>query len=162
MTDVLTIGVYGWGAEAFYSALADAGVGLLCDVRRRRGVRGPGYAFANSARLQAALAERGIGYAHRLDLSPSADVREAQAALDAGRGIARRGRTDLSPAFVEAYERECLSGLDAEGFLAELGRDGPICLLCVEREPAACHRSLLAARLGEHGASVRHLLPSSA
>jgi uncharacterized protein (DUF488 family) len=159
MTDVLTIGVYGWDAEAFFEALAGAGVGLLCDVRRRRGVRGPEYAFANSARLQAGLADHGIGYAHRLELSPSAEVRQAQVALDAGRGITRRARTDLSPAFVAAYERECLKGFDAGVFLAELGRDGPICLLCVEREPAACHRSLLAARLAEHGAGVRHLLP---
>jgi uncharacterized protein (DUF488 family) len=159
VTDVLTIGAYGWSADAWFAALRDAGAATLCDVRRRRGVRGPEYAFANSARLQARLADEGVAYVHRPELSPSAEVREAQAALDATHGIARRARTELSPAFVAAYERECLTGFDADAFLAEVGAAGPVCLFCVEREPAACHRSLLAARLGEAGARVSHLLP---
>jgi uncharacterized protein (DUF488 family) len=157
--DVLTIGAYGWDADRWFAALREARVATLCDVRRRRGVRGPEYAFANSARLQARLAAEGIGYVHHPELSPSAAVREAQAALDAGRGIARRARSELSPAFVAAYERECLTDFDAEAFLAELTAAGPACLFCVEREPAACHRSLLAARLADAGARVRHLVP---
>ena len=74
-------------------------------------------------------------------------------------GIGKRERTQLSPAFAAAYTAECLSDFDAAGFLAELGTGGPICLFCVERDAAACHRSLVAARLATAGAPVRHLLP---
>jgi hypothetical protein len=39
--------------------------------------------------------------------------------------------------------------------------DGAAALLCVERDPEACHRSLIAGRLEtEHGLAVRHLRPS--
>ena len=47
----------------------------------------------------------------------------------------------------------------AAGFLAEAGSDRPICLFCVEREPEACHRLLVAERLAGEGATVGHLLP---
>jgi len=35
-----------------------------------------------------------------------------------------------------------------------------VALFCVEREPAACHRSLLAERLGKDlGIEVEHIIP---
>ena len=57
---IATIGVYGWTLESFLAALHVANVRVVLDVRQRRGVRGPEYAWANSARLQAAslIAER--------------------------------------------------------------------------------------------------------
>ena len=60
-----------------------SGVDTFCDLRARRGVRGREYAFANSQRLQARLAELGIRYVHRLDLAPSAATRSQQHAADA-------------------------------------------------------------------------------
>ena len=60
MTAVATIGVYGFDQAAFLNALSRARVSMLLDVRQRRGVRGTEYAWANSARLQAALADAGI------------------------------------------------------------------------------------------------------
>ena len=164
MAQVLTIGAYGWDAETFFDALVRERVGVFCDLRRRRGVRGPEYAFANSARLQHAARTRtppqlGIAYRHRLDLAPSTAIRQAQYAVDDSMGIGKRNRSRLSPAFESAYTAECLTQFDAAGFLAELATDGPICLFCVERDAAACHRSLVAARLARHGATVRDLLP---
>jgi uncharacterized protein (DUF488 family) len=159
MAEVLTIGAYGWDAETFFAALVRERVGVLCDLRRRRGVRGPEYAFVNSARLQQRLDELGIAYRHRLDLAPSTAIRQAQYAVDESMGIGKRNRSQLSPAFEAAYTAECLSDFDAAGFLAELGTGGPICLFCVERDAAACHRSLVAARLARHGATVRDILP---
>ena len=41
-----TIGVYGYSAGTFLAALREADVALLLDVRQRRGVRGPQYAWA--------------------------------------------------------------------------------------------------------------------
>ncbi|MBF6228718.1 hypothetical protein IU470_26900 [Nocardia abscessus] len=56
MRRIATIGVYGFTAGAFLERLAGGGVGLLLDLRRHRGVRGADYSWANSARLQRALA----------------------------------------------------------------------------------------------------------
>jgi uncharacterized protein (DUF488 family) len=159
MVEVLTIGAYGWNAATFFDALVRERAGVFCDLRRRRGVRGPEYAFVNSTRLQGRLAELGIAYAHRLDLAPSTAIRQAQYAVDESMGIAKRARTRLSPAFESAYVAECLAEFDDAGFLAELGIAGPICLFCVEEEPTACHRSLVAAHLARSGATVRHVLP---
>jgi uncharacterized protein (DUF488 family) len=75
-------------------------------------------------------------------------------------GIGKRNRSQLGSAFKAAYAAECLDAFDAAGFLAEAEAGaGPICLFCVEREPEACHRSLVAEKLAGAGAPVRHLLP---
>ncbi len=71
MPEFVTIGVYGFDEAGFFQALQDAGVDTFCDIRRRRGVRGSAYAFANSQRLQGRLAELGIRYIYRSDLAPS-------------------------------------------------------------------------------------------
>ena len=162
MAEIVTIGAYGWTQERFFDALTGARVRTFCDVRRRRGVRGHEYAFANSARLQSRLAELGIGYVHRLDLAPSEEVRRMQELDDRRLGVARRRRTRIDEAFARAYEAECLTGFDPAGFLAEVVGAGTACLFCVEGEPAACHRSLIAGRLEAAGATCTHLLPEPA
>lgn len=161
LNKIVTIGAIGYSAEAFFAALQTAGVDTLVDVRRRRAVRGRDYAFANSLRLQAGLAERGIRYLHRLDLAPPSDIRRRQADADKAAGVAKRQRAALSPLFVAAYEREVLDGFDPRALLDDLPDDAAvIALLCVERLPAACHRSLLAERLGRAwNVEVEHLIP---
>jgi len=161
MDRIVTIGVIGFTADEFFEALQNAGVDTLCDVRRRRAVRGSAYAFANSRRLQTRLAELGIRYIHRLDLAPTESIRAAQAAADKAEGVARRQRTELSLVFVEAYNREILANFDADSLLAELPADTRvIAFLCVEREAAACHRSLVAEKLSQAwGVEVIHLSP---
>jgi uncharacterized protein (DUF488 family) len=162
LTEIVTIGVYGWEAERFFAALRDAGVDVFCDVRQRRGVRGREYAFANSERLQACLAEHGIRYIHCRDLAPAAELRMAQYAADAAARTAKRQRTILSAEFVQAYSEQLFRGFDSHNFVESLDPDARIvALFCVEREPAACHRSLLASRLSHDlGLSIRHLLPA--
>lgn len=161
MPEFITIGAYGWEAERFFGALVTAGVDTFCDLRARRGVRGREYAFANSQRLQARLAELGIRYLHRPDLAPSDATRAEQYAADSATHTAKRQRTQLSPAFVTSYRRERLDDFDSAGFVAELGPEARVvALFCVEREPAACHRSLLAERLAHDlGVKVTHLTP---
>ena len=90
---VATIGVYGFTAERFLAALRDAGVGQVLDVRQRRGVRGAEYAWANSKRLQAALADAAIGYEHLPQLAPTTELRQLQYAEDARRGEGKRSRS---------------------------------------------------------------------
>ena len=161
MNRIVTIGVIGFDAGGFFQALQEAGVDTLVDIRRRRAVRGHDYAFANSQRLQARLAELGIGYVHRLDLAPTDSMRTAQSAADQAAHVARRQRQTLSPAFVAAFEREVLGHFDPQAFVAAMPPGAAtIALLCVEREPAACHRALVAARLGQAlGLPVSHIVP---
>ena len=160
MPEFVTIGVYGFDEAGFFQALQDAGVDTFCDLRRRRGVRGSAYAYANSQRLQGRLAELGIRYIYRSDLAPSLEVRRAQEAADKANKTAKRKRTVLGTAFVEAYRRESLDGFDSHQFVVELGEESRVvALFCVEHLPAACHRSLVAERLEvELGTTVRHLM----
>jgi uncharacterized protein (DUF488 family) len=160
MNKVITIGVIGYSADEFFAALQAAGVDTLLDIRRRRAVRGRDYAFANSQRLQARLAELGIRYVHRLDLAPPASLRHLQAAADRAAGVSNRRRAALDPAYVDAYEREVLGVFDEAALVESLPGDAHVvALLCVESHPAACHRALVAARLHEAlGVEVQHLI----
>jgi uncharacterized protein (DUF488 family) len=155
-----TIGVYGFDGAGFIRALQEAEVGIVLDVRQRRGVRGSEYAWANSKRLQAALGEAGIGYSHLPELAPTTEMRQLQYEEDARRGEGKRSRTELAPAYVERYTEEVLDRVDLEPIVRFVG-DNRAALLCVERDPEACHRSLVAARLERDlGVSVTHLKPA--
>ena len=133
MRHLVTVGVYGFTAERFLATLERAGVDVLLDVRQRRGVRGSEYAWANSQRLQAALDEAGIAYEHHPELAPEYRTR---------------------------YIAEILDQADLEAVAASLPESGAGALFCVERDPEACHRSLVAERLeAEHGVAVKHLRP---
>jgi uncharacterized protein (DUF488 family) len=160
MRRATTIGVYGFSGPSFLDALHGADVRQLVDVRQRRGVRGSEYAWANSRRLQAALAEAGIAYAHWPSLAPTTELRQLQYAEDARQGVGKRSRVTLAPAYVERYTREILDHADLEALVAELPSDGAAALMCVERDPEACHRSLIAARLDdEFGVAISHFRP---
>lgn len=156
---IATIGVYGFDLDAFLGTLRGAGVEVVLDVRQRRGVRGPEYAWANSLRLQAALAEAGIGYEHHKELAPTTVMREAQYRADDERGEGKRSRTRLAPEYERLYCEGVLAGADLDP-IAALARERLPALLCVERDPEACHRSLIAARLEEeYGLRPLHLRP---
>ena len=162
MHSLLTIGVYGFDRETFLAALSAAKVDLLLDVRQRRGVRGSEYAWANAQRLQTTLAEAGIAYAHLKDLAPTTELRQLQYREDDRWGEGKRSRTVLAPEYARRYVEEILDRADLEPIAERIGRSSAA-LLCVERDPEACHRSLIAARLeNKHGFSVEHLRPPSA
>jgi uncharacterized protein (DUF488 family) len=136
---VATIGVYGFTARTFLDRLGKADVGLVLDVRQRRGVRGSEYAWANSARLQAALAEAEIDYRHHKELAPTTELRQLQYREDDRQGVGKRSRQELAREYRERYVAA---------------------LMCVERDPEACHRSLIGERLAaEYGVVVTHLRP---
>jgi uncharacterized protein (DUF488 family) len=155
-----TIGVYGFDADRFLAALKGAGVDTVIDVRQRRGVRGSEYAWANSQRLQAALAAAGIAYEHRKDLAPTTALRRLQYAEDDRRGVGKRSRVELAPAYIDRYLSEILDRVDLDTFADTLPGDSLPALLCVERDPEACHRSLVAGRIAERrGLELIHLRP---
>ncbi|MGE5690709.1 MAG: DUF488 family protein [Pseudomonadota bacterium] len=160
MPSLVTIGVYGWTWDAFLGALRDADVRLLLDVRQRRGVRGAEYAWANAGQLTAALDAAGIAYEHRQELAPTTELRQLQYREDERLGAGRRSRGALAPEYVHRYATEILDPADLAPVVALLPDDGAAALLCVERDPEACHRSLVAERLAaEAGVPLAHLRP---
>lgn len=160
MPAVVTIGVYGFDRESFLGALRGAEVRKLIDVRQRRGVRGPEYAWANSRRLQAALAGAGIGYEHHKELAPTTAMRQVQYREDDRLGVGKRSRSVLADEYTRLYTSQVLDLADLEPLVAALPQGGAAALLCVEADPEACHRSLIAERLAErHGVEVAHIRP---
>ncbi len=160
MTALATVGVYGFDQASFLEALRDADVALLLDVRQRRGVRGPEYAWANSLRLQAALAAAGVAYEHHPELAPTTELRKLQYREDDRVGVAKRSRVELAPEYRTRYTSEILDRVDLDALVARMPTTGASALLCVERDPRACHRSLIADRLAEQfGLSAVHLMP---
>jgi uncharacterized protein (DUF488 family) len=154
--------VYGFTLEAFLATLRSADVHLLLDVRQRRGVRGPEYAWANANRLQAALAEAGVEYTHHPELAPTTELRRLQYAEDERQGVGKRSRRELAPAYRDRYIAEILDKADLSALASSLPADRAGALFCVERDPEACHRSLIADRLAaHHGVEVSHLVPST-
>jgi uncharacterized protein (DUF488 family) len=157
---MVTIGVYGFTAETFLEKLTGGGVGLLLDLRQRRGVRGAEYAWANSARLQQALAAADIGYRHVKELAPTTELRQLQYRADDRNGERKRNRSKLATEYAEGYTREILDPFDLDVFVEELPSTFAAALFCVERDPKACHRSLVAARLQtEYGIPITDLRP---
>lgn len=159
MDRVLTIGVYGWEAHRWLDALRRAGCDQVVDIRARRGVRGREYAFANRTRLEAALAQAGIAYVHVPELAPSKEIRDAQVAADHAAGVLKRERTTLATSFLDRYRESVVEVVEWAGIADRIAGARPA-LLCVERLPAACHRSLAAARLAvECEVGLEDLLP---
>jgi uncharacterized protein (DUF488 family) len=153
-----TVGVYGFTVEEFLDTLREADVRLLLDVRQRRGVRGPQYAWANAKRVQAALAEAGIGYRHHPELAPTTELRQLQYSEDDRLGVGKRSRVELAPEYRRRYLSEILDRADLGQLVAELPEEGAGALFCVERDPEACHRSLIAERIkAGYGVPVTHL-----
>jgi hypothetical protein len=73
-------------------------------------------------------------------------------------GVGKRSRERLAPEYVQRYTREILDAADLHALA--LPGTGAAALLCVEAEPAACHRSLIAARLAEEsGVEIVDLRP---
>jgi uncharacterized protein (DUF488 family) len=140
--NVLTIGYEGAALEDFLSTLKRARVSLLLDVReialsRRKG-------FSKSA-LSAALSSFGIDYRHERALGSPKVIRH----LLRADGNFQRYFRDF---------REYLAGQRAllDALAAELS--GSVALLCYERNPAECHRSVVAQALAARAkTTVRHL-----
>lgn len=158
---MVTVGVYGFDSDSFLQRLRDADVRLVIDVRQRRGVRGAEYAWANARRLHAALAQARIAYEHHPELAPTTELRQLQYAEDDRRGVGKRTRQELAAEYVRRYTAEVLDHADLRSIVSALPSSGTTALLCVERDPEACHRSLIAQRLTErHHVTVGHLRPS--
>ncbi|MGX1763161.1 DUF488 domain-containing protein, partial [Streptomyces lydicus] len=115
---------------------------------------------ANSARLQHALAATGIEYRHVKGLAPTTELRELQYRADDLAGVGKRSRVRLATEYSARYTREILDPFDLAALVADLPSGRTTALFCVERDPQACHRALVAARLHtDHRLPVIHLYP---
>ena len=126
---IFTIGYERTTVPEFIAALTSAGVERVIDVRALPLSRRPGF---SKSPLRAALEEAGIYYVHLKALGTPADGRTAARAgrhSDMGRIYA--GQLELPEAMVQSAQ------------MLELAREKPSALLCMEREPAHCHRTLL-------------------
>jgi uncharacterized protein (DUF488 family) len=147
---LFTIGYEQSTAGPFFAALAQAGVGLLVDVRAVAASRRPGF---SKRQLAAGLDERGISYVHLQKLGTPKE----------GRLAARSGHADEMLRIFERHLKvpEAQHELDELTALAKasISRSSrPLCLLCYERDPAHCHRQRLADELHARlGLKVEHL-----
>ncbi|MFQ3587679.1 MAG: DUF488 family protein [Fimbriimonadaceae bacterium] len=158
--EIFTIGVYGTSETSFFAAPSRHNISRFVDIRRRCGMRGGRYAYANSTALKSRLREMGIAYERRLDLAPTKDIRSVENKADSVRNTTKSSRAGLSPEFVAQNESECLAGFDAAGFLDRYPPDARIVLFCLEARTTACHRSTLAECIRrERGLTRRDITP---
>ena len=160
MSRVATIGVYGFDGPGFIAALDEAGVTRVLDIRQRRGVRGTQYAWANSQRLQARLADARISYEHHPEFAPDTELRHLQYREDDRQGVGKRSRELLAPEYIRRYTDEILDLVPIEILARRLPVHGIGALMCVETHAPACHRSLVADRLAQRlGYEIINLEP---
>jgi len=126
---LFTIGYEATTMGEFLDALKSAGVERVIDVRAVANSRRPGF---SKTPLRNALAEVGIDYVHLKPLGTPAVGREA----------ARAGRVDDLKR-IYAAQLDLPEAIVAAEQMRELADEKPSALLCYEREPAACHRTLL-------------------
>jgi len=129
MPKVWTIGYEQTTVNAFLAALKDAGVEVVADVRAIAASRRPG--FSKTA-LAANLKSVGIDYVHYRALGTPTE----------GRAAARAG-THAALEKIYAGQLELPEAVMAGAQLAELASEKRTALLCYEREPGCCHRTLL-------------------
>src|SRR4051812_39762936 len=141
---IFTIGYEATTVADFLAALQKAGVKRVIDIRALPLSRRPG--FSKSA-LKAALEQAGIEYVHLKALGTPAE----------GRAAARAGRyADLERIY--AGQLELPEAIGQSGQMLALVEEKPSALLCMERDPAHCHRTLLLGAVAGD-AEVVHLFP---
>jgi uncharacterized protein (DUF488 family) len=128
---LFTIGYEAAIQPEFIATLRAAGVERVIDVRAVPLSRKPGF---SKNILANGLREAGIDYIHLKALGTPPEGREAarkgnHAKLEA----VYAGQLELPEAIVQAAQ------------MLDLAGEKPSALLCFERDPAACHRTLLAA-----------------
>ena len=135
MKPIKTIGHSNHPIERFVALLRAGGVARLVDVRSMPWSRR--WPQFGRERLARSLADAGIAY-----------VWQGEAL--GGKPTSGGGYDELAarPEFTDAIGR----------LIADSG-DTTLCLMCAEKEPLDCHRTVLVARrLAERGAAIEHLL----
>lgn len=139
-----TIGYEGATTTDFLATLQLAGVTTLVDIREVPASRRAGF---SKSQLRSLVEASGIRYIHLVGLGDP----------KSGRDAARQGRMTE---FRQIFARK-LRSAEAQADLqsaVNLAREGTICLLCYERQPEFCHRSMVADAVADiTGVEVSHL-----
>ncbi len=141
---LFTIGYEGLVQDQLLDLLVGNGVSILLDVRAVPLSRKAGF---SKTVLGASLAQRGITYLHDRRLGTPKPGREA----------ARKGRSSVMQ---EIFEAHMQTEAAREGLTdaISLAGDNRVCLLCFERAPHDCHRSIVARLIHQQtGQLIRHL-----
>lgn len=141
---IFTIGYEATTMDEFIAALRKAGVERIIDVRAVPLSRRPGF---SKNILAASLKEVGIDYVGL----------KALGTPKAGRDAAKKGDVATLEAVYDAQLGLPEAQLQAAQ-MRQLAAEKPSALLCFERNPEHCHRTLLLAAEGE-GAEVVDLYP---
>jgi uncharacterized protein (DUF488 family) len=132
---IKTIGHSNHPIERFLDLLKAGGVKLLVDVRSMPYSRR--FPQFGRERLAKSLAEASIDYLWE--------------------GEALGGKPGQGGGYNELAARPTFK--NALNQVIERGRNTTLCLMCAEKEPLDCHRTVLVARrLAEHGMAIEHLL----
>lgn len=141
---IFTIGYEATTMTDFLAALTGAGVKRVIDVRALPLSRRPGFSKSS---LAASLADAGIGYVHL----------KALGTPKPGRDAAKKGDVATLRA-VYAEQLDLPEAQAQAAIMMDLAAEMPSALLCFEREPCHCHRTLLLAAVGA-GAAIVDLYP---
>jgi uncharacterized protein (DUF488 family) len=149
MTTIKTIGIKTIGhsnhpIQRFVDLLTAGGVKLLVDVRSLPWSRR--FPQFGKERLTQSLADAGIAYVHESALGGKPEGRSKPEGGASYEALAAR------PEFNAALAR-----------LIDRAQDTTVCLMCAEKEPLDCHRTVLVSRrLAERGVAIEHLLADGA
>jgi uncharacterized protein (DUF488 family) len=125
---IYSVGYEGFDIDTFVARLAASHVAAVIDVRLNPSSRRPGF---SRRPLSAALERAGIGYLHEPELGNPADNRDSFRRGDGSEGR-RRMRERLEHGSRAAVDR-----------LIEQARVHPVAVLCLERDPSRCHRTVV-------------------
>jgi uncharacterized protein (DUF488 family) len=135
MSVLYTVGYEGTDIDRFVQTLKAVGVRQLADVRAVAVSRKAGF---SKTKLAERLTDVGIHYVHFISLGDPKP----------GRDAARAGEFDLFRLIygvhIRTEEAQC-----ALTELVETVQAAPTCLLCFERDPETCHRTIVAQALSE-------------
>jgi uncharacterized protein (DUF488 family) len=132
MKPIKTIGHSNHPIERFVDLLKNGGVALLVDVRSVPYSRR--FPQFGREKLAKSLETAGIAYAWE------------------GEALGGKGAS-----YIEAASRPAFQ--DALGRLIDRAANATVCLMCAEKEPLDCHRTVLVSRrLAERGVAIEHLL----
>ena len=144
---VFTIGYQGATQAELIATLQKAGVRRVIDVRAVPLSRKPG--FSKNV-LRNGLTEAGIDYLHLRGLGTPPEGREA----------ARKGRHAELERIYDGQLKTPDAIAEAE-IMRDAAQETPSALLCFERDPAACHRSLLIAAVAPDVTVVDLFVPAA-
>ena len=144
---VYTIGYEGVSIDTFVDYLACNNIKALIDVRMNPISRKPGF---SKTRLTAALGSKGIRYVPMKEFGCPKDIRDQY-----------RSDSDWSRYTKDYNEHMQLNLQNSLAGLADLVKTESAALMCFEKDPSMCHRSLVTTSLeNQFKIPVKHLIPT--